>query len=631
MLDKRISESFDRKLREINCKSADSILESVHSLNEEDLDEMALYGLQPEYDNRSSFYNKAIVDIDNNTGDKTLYSYHTPVAKISKSGELELLPKWNSSNTTLRHVKEFLRQNGFKADSLKQITKDYLSESAGEPDVASFVEEIKLVVDPEDIDTHESDIYVKVSPKVTEILKKYNMLDNPLLSKFIDEIDHEEWYEIPFGNLGKRIKKKELEEATNSDKVRKALSKHGIDLDTNAQQKPASNSNKNHNNSKKVKKVLDKVGLKEDGRQSAEAKFKRADTIRRKYRDSLSTDELEKQSKDANSKLGKLTTNVDRTIPDLRRERETKLANSQYESLKESDDKDYQVVVYYKDSEFPDVYDELTYEESCEKYDSIELTPEIDLVLRVWDYTETEEQKPEDIDESLKESLDDKTMKEVDAELADILERNPEEHGFNVDTEEIKEYVKAALKRKGYKISVSGNDLYTPMKYHIEYWKENTNESLKEDLNNFFSREESEDYECDSEEELEDYVASWDSWNPTVKYWYDEDKGVGHITWEASSYTEVTPEKEESLDKDITVKELLDMWWNSVRVSGDDIEDEILLYKDSKDGSYELDEEHNPYGEKILDMVVHTNDEWSEDADGYPIIYAELVDGKTGE
>lgn len=243
MLDKRISESFDRKLREINCKSAGSILESAHTLNEEDLDEMALYDLQPEHDSRSSFYNKAIVDIDNNTGDKTLYSYHTPVAKISKSGELELLPKWNSSNTTLRHVKEFLRQNGFKADSLKQITKDYLSESVEEPDVASFVEEIKLAVDPEDIDTHESDLYVKVSPKVTEILKKYNMLDNPLLSKFIDEIDHEEWYEIPFGNLGKRIEKEELDEELDEDTkkevevelediLKRNPEKHSFDADT---------------------------------------------------------------------------------------------------------------------------------------------------------------------------------------------------------------------------------------------------------------------------------------------------------------------------------------------------------------------------------------------------------------
>lgn len=168
--------------------------------------------------------------------------------------------------------------------------------------------------------------------------------------------------------------------------------------------------------------------------------------------------------------------------------------------------------------------------------------------------------------------------------------------------------------------------LQSPKSISRDEIEEITDESLKENLNNFFSREESEDYECDSEEELEDYVVSWEPWNPTIKYWYDEDKGVGHITWEASSYTEVTPEKEESLDKDITVRELLDMWWNSVRVSGDDIEDEILLYKDSKDGSYELDEEHNPYGEKILDMVVHTNDEWSEDADGYPIIYAELAD-----
>ena len=30
------------------------------------------------------------------------------------------------SATTLRHIKEFLKQNGFKADSKSQIEKDYL-------------------------------------------------------------------------------------------------------------------------------------------------------------------------------------------------------------------------------------------------------------------------------------------------------------------------------------------------------------------------------------------------------------------------------------------------------------------------------------------------------------------------
>ena len=91
--------------------------------------------LKPIYDNRQSFYNKAIVTIDsvlwgndheiNATGEKHLYSYNTHVAYVDNENKPHLLPFWNFSATTLRHVKEFLRQNGFAADSKKQIEKDY--------------------------------------------------------------------------------------------------------------------------------------------------------------------------------------------------------------------------------------------------------------------------------------------------------------------------------------------------------------------------------------------------------------------------------------------------------------------------------------------------------------------------
>jgi hypothetical protein len=87
------------------------------------LKESPVYDMIPKYDNRSSFYSKARVDDSGN--EKTLYSYNTPVAKII-DGKVELLPKWDWSQTTLRHVKEFLKQNGFEASSLSQMKRDYL-------------------------------------------------------------------------------------------------------------------------------------------------------------------------------------------------------------------------------------------------------------------------------------------------------------------------------------------------------------------------------------------------------------------------------------------------------------------------------------------------------------------------
>ena len=87
------------------------------------LKEAPVYDMTPQYDSRKSFYNKARVD--DNGNEKTLYSYNTPVAKIV-DGKVELLPKWDWSQTTLRHVKEFLKQNGFEAGSVSQMRQTYL-------------------------------------------------------------------------------------------------------------------------------------------------------------------------------------------------------------------------------------------------------------------------------------------------------------------------------------------------------------------------------------------------------------------------------------------------------------------------------------------------------------------------
>ena len=78
--------------------------------------------LKPKYDSRKSFYNKAI--IDEQDGVYTLYSYGTKVAEI-RDNKVTLFPEWDYSQTTLRHVKEFLQQFGFEASSISQMRKDY--------------------------------------------------------------------------------------------------------------------------------------------------------------------------------------------------------------------------------------------------------------------------------------------------------------------------------------------------------------------------------------------------------------------------------------------------------------------------------------------------------------------------
>jgi hypothetical protein len=72
-------------------------------------------------DSRKSFYGKAGVRYE---GDKIiLRSYSTDVAYIENG---RAIVNGYYSNTTLRHIKEFLKQNGFEADSWKQIEEDYM-------------------------------------------------------------------------------------------------------------------------------------------------------------------------------------------------------------------------------------------------------------------------------------------------------------------------------------------------------------------------------------------------------------------------------------------------------------------------------------------------------------------------
>lgn len=82
--------------------------------------------LKPIHDSRESFYGKATVETHTNENGDTvisLYSYNTLVAYIV-CDQPHVLGTY--SNTTLRHIKEFLKQNGFKAENKQQIVKDYI-------------------------------------------------------------------------------------------------------------------------------------------------------------------------------------------------------------------------------------------------------------------------------------------------------------------------------------------------------------------------------------------------------------------------------------------------------------------------------------------------------------------------
>jgi hypothetical protein len=46
------------------------------------------------------------------------------------------------------------------------------------------------------MDSHESDLYLKVTPESSELVKKYDR--NKIAKQFTNQIDHTLWYDLPF-------------------------------------------------------------------------------------------------------------------------------------------------------------------------------------------------------------------------------------------------------------------------------------------------------------------------------------------------------------------------------------------------------------------------------------------------
>lgn len=86
------------------------------------------YELEARYDSRNSFYGKALVKVLDN-GDLELHSYYTKVAKYSpKTAKAVIYGGYNYDNltyTTLRHIREFLKQNRMPIGSKKELIKMY--------------------------------------------------------------------------------------------------------------------------------------------------------------------------------------------------------------------------------------------------------------------------------------------------------------------------------------------------------------------------------------------------------------------------------------------------------------------------------------------------------------------------
>lgn len=76
--------------------------------------------LKPIYDRRKSFYNKAMIKKED--GKTILISYETEVCYIERGKPFILNTQ---SHTTKRHIREFLKQNGFEVGTTKEILEWY--------------------------------------------------------------------------------------------------------------------------------------------------------------------------------------------------------------------------------------------------------------------------------------------------------------------------------------------------------------------------------------------------------------------------------------------------------------------------------------------------------------------------
>lgn len=79
-----------------------------------------IYTLEPTHTNQKSFYGKARVQELSN-GAKLLYSYETLVCGLRPNNEIAHIEY--HSQTTARHINEFLQQNGIAKMSKKEIEK----------------------------------------------------------------------------------------------------------------------------------------------------------------------------------------------------------------------------------------------------------------------------------------------------------------------------------------------------------------------------------------------------------------------------------------------------------------------------------------------------------------------------
>ena len=85
-------------------------------------------------------------------------------------------------------------------------------------------------------------------------------------------------------------------------------------------------------------------------------------------------------------------------------------------------------------------------------------------------------------------------------------------------------------------------------------------------------------------------------------------------------YESITDDKRESLGRTMTVADACKLLWNSVRNNNG----KEIAYYSPINNEFTVDNCDNP--DEFLQKKIKLDDDYSEDMDGYPIIYGDIVD-----
>lgn len=138
-------------------------------------------------------------------------------------GEAVAVDESEVLDSSRKMIKRGKALNAGKKEGSAKLNSDANADDSADT-ITDFMGAVRAAGIPaEHIDHWQSDLYLKVTPETTALINKYRFKKQ--VTKFIDNIDHEPWYEVPFAYYeDKQLdSSKKLNSGSNADKSFKEL------------------------------------------------------------------------------------------------------------------------------------------------------------------------------------------------------------------------------------------------------------------------------------------------------------------------------------------------------------------------------------------------------------------------